>query len=231
MKKYFISLFILFFSINANGQKLEGYNGFDFGMSKDAALFVCDVRDYFVDTNFSYDGDAQIPPTLSSSFIYYLDSIDINGASIPLDVTLYFDPYSGNELFNINVSIKSPSRDITEAKSYFNILLTAMKDKYGSSYIHSTDKDTSRLVNSLFRRKFEVYDWDLDNGRVSLEHDVSSFYVLNDDYYYTDELKDYGYLEVTIFYFDTDRFFRFTSSKSKIEGTPSTPNEELRQKL
>lgn len=228
MKKLTLIIFVVFFSGSANAQKLEGYNGFDFGMSKDAAYFICDVRDYFVDTNFTYDAEAQIPASLSSSFIYYLDSIDINGTSIPLDVTLYFDPYNGNELFNIDVSIKTPARDINEAKSYFNVLLTAMKDKYGTSYNHSTDQDTSRIVNSLFRRKFEVYDWDLDNGRVSLEHDVSSFYVLDEDYYYTDEIKDYGYLEVTIFYFDTDRFFRFSDSKNKIEGTP---NNELKQKL
>jgi hypothetical protein len=231
MKNFIIAVFLISPFISANAQKIEGYNGFEFGMSKDAALFICDVRDYFIDTNYSYDADAQIPPTLSSSFIYYLDSIDVNGTSIPLDVTLYFDPYNGDELFNINVSIKSPARNINEAKSYFNVLLETMKEKYGTSYIHSNDKDTSRLVNSLFQRKFEVYDWDLDNGRVSLEHDISSFYVLNDDYYYTDELKEFGFLEVTIFYFDTDKFFRFTNSKNKIEGTPLTPNEELKQKL
>ena len=213
---------------SATAQTLEGYNGFDFGMSKEAALFICDVRDYFVDTNYTYDGDAQIPPTLSSSFIYYSDTITVNEDTIPLDVTLYFDNYNGDKLFNVDVSIKHPLKTISDANSYFDVISGLMKEKYGNNYRYSDQNDTARIVNDLFKRKFKIYDWDLDNGRVSLEHDVSSFYVLDEDFYYTDKLKENGFLEITLYYFDTDMFYRFMNSKSKMEGID---NEDLKRKL
>lgn len=219
---------ILLTGNKSKAQTLEGYNGFDFGMSKDAALFICDVRDYFVDTVFTYDRDAKIPPVLSESFIYYRDSITINSDTMPLDVTLYFDNFHGNKLFNVDVSIKYPCETLTKSKKYFDTILDVMKDKYGSTYHYSDYRDTAKLVNTLFKRKFFVYDWDLDNGRVSLEHDISSFYVLDEDFYYTDKVKDNGYLEVTIFYFDTDMFYRFMNSKDKL---PSKEIDDLKDKL
>ncbi len=215
-------------SPNAFSQTLDGYNGFDFGMSKDAALFICDVRDYFVDTNFTYDGDAQIPPTLSESFIYYSDSIIVNEDTIGLDVTLYFDNFNGDKLFNVDVSIKHPMGTISEANNYFDVIFGLMKEKYGSNYRYSDQNDTLRIVNDLFKRKFKIYDWDLDNGRVSLEHDVSSFYELDEDFYYTNKLKENGFLEITLYYFDTDMFYKFMNSKSRIEDTE---NEDLKRKL
>ena len=223
-------LMILFTLANfpLKAQPLTGYNGFDFGMSKEAAFFICNVRDYFVDTNFTYDHDAQIPPTLSESFIYYRDSIVVNNDTMPLDVTLYFDSFHGNKLFNIDVSIKFPCKTLTKSRGYFDTILDAMKDKYGNSYYYSDYKDTSKFVNTLFKRKFYVYDWDMDNGRVSLEHDVSSFYVLNEDYYYTEKIKDNGFLEVTIFYFDTEMFHKFMKSKDSV---PDKQMEDIKDKL
>jgi hypothetical protein len=217
MKKAVLIVIFLgvIFTGSSYAQKLEGYNGFEFGMSRDAARFICDVRDYFVDTNFTYDRDAQIPPSLSESFIYYRDSLTVNDSVIPLDVTLYFDNFNGDKLFNIDVSIKYPVETLTGSQKYFDTILSAMKEKYGTNYRYSTEKDTTRLINTLFQRKFRVYDWDMDNGRVSLEHDVSSFYELDEDFYYTDKLKDNGYLEVTIFYFDTKMFHQFMDSKGK----------------
>ena len=63
---------------------------------------------------------------------------------------------------------------------------------------------------------------------MSLEHDVSSFYVLDEDFYYTDKLKENGFLEITLYYFDTDMFYRFMDSKSKMEDID---NEDLKRKL
>lgn len=229
MKKAVLIIFLISGYIqNSYAQNLEGYNGFDFGMSKDAARFICDVRDYYVDTNFTYDRDAQIPPTLSQSFIYYRDSLEVNGDTLPLDVTLYFDNFNGDKLFNVDVSIKYPVKTLTVSQKYFDTILSAMKEKYGNNYRYSTEKDTTRLINTLFKRKFRVYDWDMDNGRVSLEHDVSSFYELDEDFYYTDKLKDDGYLEVTIYYFDTQLFHRFMDSKGKMEDRD---NEDIKRKL